>query len=124
MNGAEKIEKILSELDIKAPTFANNIGVSYQRIFDIQRQKTKKISADIISAIISRYPQYNVQWLFTGEGEMVNKTVNQNNVKGDNMQGHTVTVTKTETERLLDMLELKDMQINKLIGIIEQLNTK
>ena len=69
MTGEEIINKILDELKIKAPTFAENIGVLYQRIFDIQRGKTKKISSQLANAIVSAYPQFNLTWILTGEGE-------------------------------------------------------
>lgn len=71
MTGEEIINKVLDELKIKAPTFAEQIGVLYQRIFDIQRGKTKKISSQLANAIIKIYPQFNLQWLLTGEGEML-----------------------------------------------------
>ena len=46
MQGSEKINEILLNLGIKAPTFAKRIGVKYQRILDIQSGKVKKISGD------------------------------------------------------------------------------
>lgn len=74
----EIIEKILEVLDIKAPTFAANIGVAYQRIYDIQRGKTKRISTELGNKIISIYPQFNLSWLLTGGGEMLVKDVSNN----------------------------------------------
>ena len=71
MNSKEKIKYILNELDLKAPTFAKNIGVVYQRIYDLQSEKTKKISGDVANAICSKYPQFTISWLLTGEGEML-----------------------------------------------------
>lgn len=71
MNGKEKIETILMELKMKAPTFANSIGVPYQRIFDIQRGKTKKISGDLASAISFKYPQYHYDWLLSREVDSI-----------------------------------------------------
>lgn len=70
MTGSEIISLILSDLSIKAPTFAKNIGVKYQRILDIQNGKTKRISPAVADLIIETYPQYNRNWLLTGEGEM------------------------------------------------------
>ena len=70
-SGKEVISLILKELGIKAPTFANSIGVKYQRILDIQNGKTKKVSPIVADAIIEKYPQFNRIWLLTGEGEML-----------------------------------------------------
>lgn len=72
MTGGEIINKVLDELDIKAPTFAEQIGVLYQRIFDLQKGKTKKISSQLANSIIKTYPQFKLSWLLTGEGEMLN----------------------------------------------------
>jgi hypothetical protein len=72
MTGEEIINKILNELEIKAPTFAEQIGVLYQRVFDVQRGKTKKISSQLANAIIKVYPQFNLTWILTGEGKMLN----------------------------------------------------
>lgn len=72
MTGEEIINKILDELEIKAPTFAEQIGVLYQRVFDVQRGKTKNISSLLANAIIKVYPQFNLTWILTGEGEMLN----------------------------------------------------
>lgn len=71
MTGSEIISLILNDLSIKAPTFAKNIGVKYQRILDIQNGKTKRISPTVSDLIIETYPQYNRNWLLTGEGEML-----------------------------------------------------
>lgn len=64
-----------------------------------------------------------------GEGEVLNTIVNQNNIDGDNIQGHNVTVDKSHTDKFFDLLKAKDEQITKcqsqidrLIGIIEKLN--
>jgi len=65
MKSKNKLGIILSELDIKAPTFAKNIGLQYQRIFDIQRGKTKKISGEIAQKINSAYPQFPIDWLLS-----------------------------------------------------------
>ena len=76
MTGQEIINKVLEELNLKAPTFAENIGVKYQRIFVLQKGKVKKISSSLANDIISKYGQFNLTWLLTGEGEMLN-TPNQ-----------------------------------------------
>lgn len=76
MTGQEIINKVLDELNLKAPTFAESIGVKYQRIFDLQKGKVKKISSSLANDIISKYGQFNLTWLLTGEGEMLN-TPNQ-----------------------------------------------
>jgi len=67
MKAENKLKIILSELNIKAPTFAKNIGVQYQRIFDIQRGKTQKISGEIANKINATYPYISMEWLLSDE---------------------------------------------------------
>ena len=74
MQGSEKINEILLNLGIKAPTFARRIGVKYQRILDIQSGKVKKISGELANYIINTYPQFDINWLLTGEGSMLKNT--------------------------------------------------
>ena len=71
LTGQNKINLILDHVGIKAPTFAKHVGVKYQRILDIQNGKVKNISAEVASRIIDAYPQFNIEWLLTGEGEML-----------------------------------------------------
>jgi succinate dehydrogenase flavin-adding protein (antitoxin of CptAB toxin-antitoxin module) len=90
----------------------------------------RKIGKSVLDKVLMKFPQISPTWLLTGEGEMIH-SVNQNNIDGDNIQGYNVTVSKTETEKFLDLLKIKDEQLNKsqiqidkLIGIIERLNNK
>ena len=38
-------------------------------IFKVGKQKS--ISGDLASKIVNTYPQFNINWLITGEGEML-----------------------------------------------------
>jgi hypothetical protein len=88
MNGKDKIERILRDLGLKAPTLANQIGVPYSMIFDIQREKTKKISGGLAKAISSTFPQYPAEWLLeVGDGDML---------IGDNSQKMTGSVSDVQ----------------------------
>lgn len=98
MQGSDIIKLILNDLGVKAPTFAKSIGLQYQRILDIQNNKTKKISTTVADCIVEKYPQYSRAWLLTGEGEMYVKGKGKDNDSGD---ASTVTV-----ESLLHMNEV------------------
>lgn len=88
MNGKDKIDKILSELNLKAPTFAANIGIKYQRIFDIQREKTKKITADVATAITAVYPQYDLKWLTSNDSQLI---LNEQKITNSTLPGQKCT---------------------------------
>jgi hypothetical protein len=53
--------------------------------------------------------------------EEIPNTIHQNNVNGDNIQGHNVTVTKSQTETLLESLRAKDEQLSKSQAHMETL---
>ena len=101
-SGNEIIEQVLSVLEMKAPTFSSSIGVEYQRINDIQRKKTKKISGVVASAIVKKYPQFNINWLLTGEGEMLNKKPDDDNDSG---KQETEGSLMSENDRLKELQE-------------------
>lgn len=70
----------------------------------------------------------SVNWLLTGDGNMLSNAITQNNQNGDNIQGTSVTVNKTEKEyleiikRQSEQLSKSQEQIDRLLSIIEKLN--
>lgn len=117
MTGEEIINKILDKLEIKAPTFAEQIGVLYQRIFDIQRGKTKKISSQLANSIIKVYPQFNLTWLLTGEGNMLNQS--ETNIQSEattiRTQGKDVYL---ETNSGIKYFELSDNKFRMRVQLV------
>lgn len=66
------ITDICNELNINPNQFAKSIGLERaQIIYDLINGKTKSISNKLIRSITNTYPQFNDQWLLTGEGEML-----------------------------------------------------
>jgi transcriptional regulator with XRE-family HTH domain len=114
----ERLIEFLAYLKMGQTKFEEKVGLSRGFVNNIGENITSKS----LKKIIEVHPELNVNWLKTGEGEMLKTTVNQNNVEGDNIQGHNVTVKKTETEKFIDLLQAKDEQMNRLIGIIEKLS--
>jgi hypothetical protein len=116
----ERLISFLSYKKIGQVKFADVVGLSRGFVNNIRNS----IQPKTVHRISEYFPDLNTGWLMTGEGEMLKSVVNQSNAKGDNIQGQNVTVTKTETEKFIDLLKTKDEQLNRLIGIIEQLNSK
>jgi hypothetical protein len=115
-------------------TFCNGSNVEFAKILGERNTATsnwvsgsREVSLGVIKKIIEKFPQVSTHWLLTGEGEMLRPSVNQNNIEGDNIQGHTVTVNKSHADKLLDLLKTKDEQliksqeqIDRLIGLLEK----
>lgn len=118
LTGQNKINLILDHVGIKAPTFAKHIGVKYQRILDIQNGKVKNISAEVASRIIDAYPQFNIEWLLTGEGEMLNSETKEPNSNEEDMQmKELIAAFRENREMLAEALD----QNSRLIGVIERM---
>lgn len=110
------LNKLSSELGLKTP----------QTFYDIKNGK-HGISKDLADKIKAKYLNINIAWLLTGEGEKLIPAVVQNNQTGDNINGESVTVNKTETDKLLDainacheLLRKKDEQIDRLLTLLEK----
>ena len=85
----------------------------------------KEKMSDSFLKTISEKLHINIQWITTGEGDMTSENrVVQQNQSGDNINGHSVTVNKTETDSFIEHLKKKDEQIDRLLSIIEKLNQK
>ena len=78
MNAQEKIKQLLIYLNINAKVFSEELGyMRPQIIYDIQKGKTKRISEDLASKIVSVFPDISKSWLLTGEGEMLKSEAQQ-----------------------------------------------
>lgn len=67
------IDEVLKAVGMKAPTFADKIGINYQRVFDLQRGRVKKFNPGVVNLICAAFPQINKNFLFTGEGDVLIK---------------------------------------------------
>lgn len=73
MKAKDKIDMILEHLQINAKVFSERLG--YQRpqiIYDIQKDKTKRISEELANKITSVFSEINKSWLLADEGDMLN----------------------------------------------------
>jgi len=78
-----RIKQIMENLHFLSDRkFAEAIGVSPQNFYDLKSGKTKKVSQSVISKIIETYPQFNVHWVMSGEGDML-KSANIQTIQGD-----------------------------------------
>ncbi len=62
----DRIKTFLKHLDVGQNAFESKIGWSNGYI-----NNTKSISADKLLAVVNEYPQLNIVWLLTGNGEML-----------------------------------------------------
>ena len=110
-DGSELINEVLNYIGIKAPTFANEIGVLYSRVQNVQMGKAKKISLDLANKICAAYPEINKAYLLKGEGELLRSDVGNINVSHSpnaNVAGRDLAVRMTPREVAEDVVKYDD----------------
>ena len=127
MTDSERIIEVKNFSRLSFNKLAKELGLkTVQTLYDIRDGK-HGISKDVAEKIQAKYLNINITWLLTGEGEMLNPSVVQNNQNGDNIHGHSVTVNKTEKDYLsiikmqAEQLSKSQEQIDRLLSIIEKM---
>lgn len=95
------------------------------------------ISEEKLGEIFKAYPDLDMNWLFSGEGEMIRQNVNQTNEHGDNINtaSGNISVNKTNDENIKALMnrieelmkerdEYKDKVIELQQTIIEMIQVK
>lgn len=65
-----RLEEFLGHIDETATSFEPIIGVSKGAIYKPIRNK-KTVGVEVLEKIVSKYPELNLEWLITGNGEML-----------------------------------------------------
>lgn len=137
MNATQQLEMIEQHLDISLKKLANKIGATPQNFYDIRNGKIKSISATLATKIAECYPQFSMDWLLFGRGEMINSDNQSSNFSGNNNVGSgnvlkgNAQMKVCEAEKFLKIAETAQAQTSeviatnsKLVSIIEKLSTK
>lgn len=66
---------VLETLQMNAPAFSKATGIAYQRIYDLQRGRTKKFNPGVVNMIIAAFPQIRKEYLYTGDGAVLSSNV-------------------------------------------------
>lgn len=66
---------VLETLQMNAPAFSKATGIAYQRIYDLQRGRTKKFNPGVVNMIIAAFPQIRKEFLYTGDGAVLSSDV-------------------------------------------------
>lgn len=124
MTPSEKITSVLNYLKINPKTFSEALG--YQRpqiIYDLQKNKTKRISEDLANKIVSVYPEFRLSWLLANEGTMLRDRETESAPAGQTPAENPDTVAgMIELQKgYQQMLAKSQEQIDRLISIIEDM---
>lgn len=115
----ERLKGFIAHLDLSVLAFENKCGMAQgtvNKMTDKSRQRT-------LEKIRKTYPQLNMEWLLTGEGEML--------VPGAVSALSGCSAPPTDLGKALDeiaaqrrLLEKSQEQIDRLISIIERMNER
>lgn len=132
MSVKERLKKFIKSQKMTVSGFEKDINVSNGYVNSI----SKGIGGEILLTILEKSPNLNLNWLLTGEGEMLknelknsfNQTIsgNNNTMAGndmtiDNNSRTTIEALTKEIKELNNRILEKDKQINKLINLIDKL---
>lgn len=82
----QRIEKIKARLNFYTDKrFAETIGVSPQNFYDIRKGK-KPISKFVAEKIVEKYPEFSLEYVLYGKGEMLAN--NSNSIATSGNQDH------------------------------------
>lgn len=111
MTPVEIIDAILSNENITAAKLSSDIGLSRpQSIYDIQSGKVKNISLRIVNLIHNAKPIYRKEWLMTGEGEMLDSSIEASTIIRKNEPVDSISVIS----RLVEINAKKDEELREL----------
>lgn len=122
MDGKDIISAILAQENKNASQFCSEIGLEgckSQALYDVLRGKTKKVSARIANLIHSAKPMYNIDWLLTGEGNMLNADINASSIRIERPKEQIDSLSVIS--RLIEINSKKDEEIRELRQAYEHL---
>lgn len=108
MEGKDILNAILANEGITAAQLCQQIGLlgsKTQALYDTLRGKTQKVSPRIANLIRAAKPMYRLEWLLTGDGDMLDESI-----------GSSTAVLRDKPSEQVDSLTI----INHLININAQ----
>lgn len=117
----ERIGELVRALKISNNAFSKSIGKSASAVNFIIDGRSKP-SYDVLEAICEIYPEVNPSWLLVGEGEMWKAGEAAAVVPPDNYLQSYLEKLEEQFKRVMNQLETKDRQIEKLMDLLGKLN--
>lgn len=113
-NIKERTLEFIKYKGIKMKVFEQACGLSSGYVTSMR----KGFGSDKLNNVLNAYPELNRNWLLYGEGSMLNDNKTINTIE---KQSET---TEEIVAKFISLLEKKDEQMDRLIGIIEKSTNK
>lgn len=113
----ERLESFLKLKKISKTEFGKRIGVSAAYVTGIRRS----LSQEKISSIAREFPELNIEWLLTGEGDMLKSQISHTVVTGDiSINGNNVVaanagIINQGKREFIDAEKTEDIEIKETI---------
>ncbi|TDB69076.1 helix-turn-helix domain-containing protein [Arundinibacter roseus] len=117
MTTGERFKIMLESMSLSKYAFANKIGVSSTVINGIVNNQNNP-GHKVLTGIQKNFPEINTGWLLTGEGDM--KAAPEKITERDYLLEHLIKL-EDQFNRLLNQLDTKDRQIEKLMDLLGKL---
>ena len=115
----DRLEAYLKAKKESKSEFGRKIGVSNSYISSMR----KSIQPDKMEKIKKMYPDLNIEWLMTGEGDMIVGEISG----GNNAIGREAVLNINESEtinNLIAVIKKEQEQKDRMLAIIEDLTSK
>lgn len=127
----ERLTSYLKLKRIPKSEFGLTIGASASYVTSMRDTERASIGNDKVERIRKHYPDLNIEWLLTGEGNMLNDVGISQSVNGNDnvtLAGHNM---KVESDKLLEkafdeikaqreMTQKAQEQVDRLLTILEK----
>lgn len=110
------IEVLFNHTGLNASSLAKKLGISYQRIYDITKGRTKKFNPGLVSLICEKFPEINKNFLHTGEGNIVERTPVMGVAQFSEMM--------SMSRQLMTMFQNLTEKENRISEMIDELNER
>lgn len=113
MEGKDILNAILAHEGINAAQLCQQIGLvgsKTQALYDTLRGKTQKVSPRIANIIRAAKPMYRLEWLLTGDGEMLDETLRDKpaeQVDSLTIINHLININAQKDEEIREIRELR-----------------
>ena len=115
MEVSERIQKILDYSGLNISQFSRTAGfVTPQAVREMLNGRTKSISKSAESKILKAFPQLNIDWLKTGEGEMLRSNYTQTIHGGEKIVQHG-TINETASTDILAVISSHNDKVLRAI---------
>lgn len=113
----ERLKQFIDYKGVAVSAFEKSIGMS-NASFGKSLKNKGTIGADKLGNILHAYPEINLHWLITGEGEMLKGSDQPENPMVENPQD------RMTIDKLFSLIEDQRTEIKLLIGMLKEKDEK